>query len=222
MLSYKRLYRVKDILIRLAFRDRHSLEVKEENCEMNHLDLKRTFFDVVRQHEFASPLREAALTEDLAAWTKYLTTATIRTCEDMGWQAAAKGQRLQFLPEARNEYLTIDVMAFSSSSSSTRWPFPIAAFELENSKNPDRIAYSFWKLLCLRVPLRVIFCYRHDSSQGNTIVRFLQQEVLSPLGTPPEGETLVVVGSRDESSAFPYGFFRWWRLNLSTISFNVI
>jgi hypothetical protein len=189
---------------------------------MNHMDLKRAFFDVTRQHEFASPLREAALSEDMSAWTKHLTAATIRTCEKMSWKAAAKGQRLQFLPEARNEYLTIDVMAFASSSTSTRWPFPIAAFELENSKNQDRIAYSFWKLLCLRVPLRVLFCYRHDSSEGDSIARFLRQEVLSFIDHLPEGDTMVVVGSRDESSAFPYGFFRWWLLNRSTISFNVI
>lgn len=189
---------------------------------MNQLDLKRTFFNIVRQHEFASPLREAAISEDLAAWTRHLTVATITTCEEMGWKAAAKGQRLQFLPEARNEYLTIDVMAFSSSPASTRWPFPIAAFELENSKNLDRIANSFWKLLCMRVPFRVLFCYRHDSSEGNAVLRFLHQEVLSPLNVSLEGETLVVVGSRGESSAFPYGFFRWWQLNPSTISFNVI
>jgi hypothetical protein len=190
--------------------------------DMSHLDLKRAFFEVLRQHEFASPLREAALSEDLAAWTKHLTAATIRTCEEMSWKAASKGRRLQFLPEARNEYLTIDVMAFSSSPTLTRWPFPIAAFELENSKNSDRIAYSFWKHLCLRVPLRVLFCYRHDSSEGNAVLRFLQQEVLSSLNGSPEGETLVVVGSRSESSAFPYGFFRWWQLNPSTTSFNVI
>ena len=197
--------------------------MKEKICDMSPLYLKRAFFEVLRQHEFASQMREAALSEDLAAWTKHLTAATIRTCDEMSWKAAAKGQRLQFLPEARNEYLTIDVMAFSSSTTAlTRWPFPIAAFELENSKNLDRIAYSFWKLLCLRMPLRVLFCYRHDSSEGNAVIHFLQQEVLSSINMSPEGETLVVVGSRGESSAFPYGFFRWWQLNPSTISFNVI
>jgi len=189
---------------------------------MNPLELKRTFFSTIQQHEFASPLREAAISEDLAAWTRHLTAATSRTCEDLGWRAAAKGQRLQFLPEARNEYLTIDVMAFPSDLASIRWPFPIAAFELENSKKTDRIAYSLWKLLCLRVPLRVLFCYRHESSEGDSTVRFLWHEVLSSLDKPPEGDTLVVVGSRDDSSAFPYGFFHWWQLNPSTISFNVI
>lgn len=28
-----------------------------------------------------------------------------------------------------------------------------------------------------------------------------------------DGETLVIVGSRNEAELFPYGFFRWWRLN---------
>jgi hypothetical protein len=27
------------------------------------------------------------------------------------------------------------------------------------------------------------------------------------------GETLVVVGSRNEASTFPYGFFQGWKLN---------
>ena len=68
---------------------------------MNSLDLKRAFFDTVKQYEFASPLREAALNEDLASWTRHLTSAVIKTSQSLGWQAAAKGQKLHFLPEAR-------------------------------------------------------------------------------------------------------------------------
>ncbi len=186
--------------------------------DMRYLDLKRAFFDTVKQHEFASPLEKAALEEDMATWTRYLTQAVIKTCQSLGWQAAAKGQRLHFLPEARNEYLTIDVMAFPKTP--VRWPLPVAAFELENSR--DRIAYSFWKLLCLRVPIRVLFCYRQDSSEGDSLIRMLQEEILQPMNTPPEGDTLLVVGSRDESAVFPYGFFRWWRLYPNTARFNVI
>jgi len=185
---------------------------------MNGVDLKRTFFDTVRQHEFASPLEEAALAVDMAAWTRHLTLAVIKTCQSLGWQAAAKGQRLHSLPEARNEYLTIDVMAFPKTQ--VRWPLPVAAFELEN--NRDRIAYSFWKLLCLRVPIRVLFCYRQDSSEGDSLIRMLQDEVLQSMSSPTEGDTLLVIGSRDESSVFPYGFFRWWHLDPNTARFNVI
>jgi len=186
--------------------------------DMNQVDLKRAFFDTIRQHKFAQPLREAILSEDLAAWTKHLTAATIKTCEEIGWQAAARGQKLHVLPEARYEYLTIDVMAFPKTSA--RWPLPVAAFELENSR--DRTAYSFWKLLCLRVPLRVLFCYCQNPSDRDELMRLLQDEILRPQGTPPEGDILLVVGSRAESSSFPYGFFRWWHLDPNTITFNVI
>ncbi len=191
---------------------------QEEYGDMNSIDLKRAFFDTVKQHEFASPLREAALAEDMAAWTRHLTSAVIKSCQIIGWQAAAKGQRLHFLPEARNEYLTIDVMAFPQTSVS--WPLPVAAFELEN--NRDRIAYSFWKLLCLRISFRVLFCYRKEALERDSLIRMLQEDVLRSMNTPPEGDTLLVIGSRDESSVFPYGFFRWWHLNPNTVSFNVI
>jgi hypothetical protein len=73
---------------------------------MNSIDLKRAFFNTVRQHEFALPLEKAALAGDMASWTRHLTLAVIKTCQSLGWQAAAKGQRLDYLPEARNEYLT--------------------------------------------------------------------------------------------------------------------
>jgi hypothetical protein len=50
----------------------------------------------------------------------------------------------------------------------------------------------------------------------------LHEAVLPPMKTLPEGDTLLVIGSRDESSVFPYGFFRWWHLNPNTARFNVI
>ena len=36
------------------------------------------------------------------------------------------------------------------------------------------------------------------------------------------GETLVVVGSRDESATFPYGFFKWWKLDTNTGTFRLL
>lgn len=32
--------------------------------------------------------------------------------------------------------------------------------ELENSRDSERIAYSLWKVLCVRAELRIVFCYR--------------------------------------------------------------
>jgi hypothetical protein len=37
-----------------------------------------------------------------------------------------------------------------------------------------------------------------------------------------EGETIVVVGCRDESAFFPYGFFKWWHLDPSTGTFSLM
>jgi hypothetical protein len=36
-----------------------------------------------------------------------------------------------------------------------------------------------------------------------------------------EGKTLVVVGSRNDSATFPYGFFKWWSLDINTGTFKL-
>jgi len=76
----------------------------------------------------------------------------------------------------------------------------------------------------VRAELRVVFCYRRSPAQGAPLVRFLQDEVMRAVPLADRialgGETLLVVGSRDESELFPYGFFRWWRLNTNTGSFE--
>lgn len=69
----------------------------------------------------------------------------------------------------------------------------------------------------MRVELRVVFCYRRNPELGAPLVRFLQNEIVQAMPLADRvglhGETLVVVGSRDEAALFPYGFFRWWRLD---------
>jgi hypothetical protein len=37
-----------------------------------------------------------------------------------------------------------------------------------------------------------------------------------------EGQTVVVVGCRDEAATFPYGFFKWWELENNTGKFEQI
>jgi len=97
-------------------------------------------------------------------------------------------------------------------------------FELENSRNDNRIAYSLWKVLCVRAELRAVFCYRRSPDQGASLVRYLQDAVVKTIPLAErvalDGETLVVVGSREESELFPYGFFRWWRLDVNTGRFE--
>jgi hypothetical protein len=180
--------------------------------------------EAARQSESASALRTAALDERLGLWTEELTRVVVNACEALGWQASAKGHRLELLPEPRSEYLSLDVVAFADGG--RKWRFPVAAVELENSPSGDRIAYSLWKVLCLRVDLRVVVCYRRNPQDGAAMVRLLRDDVVQAMTLQGrvnlEGETLVVVGSRDESATFPYGFFKWWRLDKNTGTFRLM
>lgn len=184
------------------------------------------FIQILRQHENATPLREAAHQENLGDWTKSLTDAVVKTCGSMGWQASSKGHRLRSLPVRRNEYLSLDLMAFSFSDGESGWKFPTAVMELENNLNDEVIAYSLWKLLCVRTDLRVVFCYRRRSEEGSSLIRYLGKEVVGALDLEDrsdlKGETMVVVGSRDDSMIFPHGFFKWWRLDNNTGTFRII
>jgi hypothetical protein len=183
----------------------------------------RSFMEVVQRHEASAPLRDAAVRGQLGRWTTSLTRVVVSTCEGVGWKAAAKGHRSDLLPVPREEYLALDVAAFEPAGD-RRWRFPIAVFELENSRADDPVAYSLWKVLCVRAALRVVFCYRRDAAEGVTLVRHLTEHVVRPMGIEERsqlgGETLVVVGSRNEAATFPYGFFKEWLLDTNTARFS--
>ena len=169
----------------------------------------------------ATPLKEAAVNAQLAAWTTCLTTAVVRSCEALGWQAAGKGHPLALLPQVGQEYLSIDVMAFPTGTSDRRapgrWPLPVAVFELENVRKQDRIAYSLWKVLCIRAGLRIVFAYRPDWEQSRAMVSAVSDDVIGGLPLEQlgglEGQTALVVGNRGEGETFPHGYFKWWLLN---------
>jgi hypothetical protein len=176
------------------------------------------FMDIVQKHESSTLLKDAAIRGKLGKWTTALTGVVCSTCESMGWKAAAKGNRSTLLPVARQEYLALDVVAFEAVGD-RRWRFPIADIELENSSEDDRVAYSLWKVLCTRAELRIVFCYRKDAAEGSTLVRHLTEQVAQAMGiqerTRIGGETMLIVGSRNESATFPYGFFKEWRFDMN-------
>jgi hypothetical protein len=177
------------------------------------------FFQGVQTHETTQPLREAALAGRLGDWTASLTTAVVQSCKELGWAAAARGHLVDVLPVPRNEYLALDVMAFQASAGS-RWPLPVAAFELENSPDNDRVAYALWKLLCTRVPLRVLFAYRRESAEGAVLAGYLADNVVGSLSIAERmqigGDTLILIGNRAEGETFPYGYFKEWVLDTNT------
>lgn len=185
-------------------------------------DWRDEFFKTVLFEEFSEPLKESSLKGNLKNWTKLLTEVVVSVCEKHNWVAAAKGHRLKMMPESREEYLGIDVMAFEKSESP--WLFPQAAIELENSTQDNKVSYSLWKVLNVRANLRIVFCYRPEAIRGTQLVNYLNSQVINSLGierrTDLEGETLMVVGYRNQAETFPYSFFKWWILNINTGQFE--
>lgn len=181
------------------------------------------FMETVKAHEASTALREAAARGELKHWTQALTGIVVSTFLAMGWRGAAREHRSDLLPVARSEYLALDIVAFEAAGD-RRWRFPVSVFELENSPIDDLVAYSLWKVLCVRASLRVVFCYRQDASSGAELVRHLADEVVQSMGIPTRsglgGETLLVVGSRSETATFPYGFFKDWTLDANTARFR--
>src|SRR2546421_8553597 len=112
--------------------------------------------DTLRSSDRREPLREAAVNDDLMTWTRLMTAAVAEACKAMGWVVAAKGHKLDLLPQAGQEYLSLDGMAFepARAMNGARWHWPIAVFELENKHTDDRTAYSLWKVLNVAAPLR--------------------------------------------------------------------
>jgi hypothetical protein len=179
---------------------------------------RSAFADRLGQQSIADRLKAASLAEDLRTWTNELTTAVVQSCERVGWLAAAKWNPCRRLPKGGQEYLGVDVMAFPSAADVTcRWPMPLAAFELENARRDDRVAYSLWKVLCIRTALRVVFAYRPDWERSRQLVSAVERDVIG--GLDPEqrisldGQTVLVVGNRGEGETFPWGYFKFWMLD---------
>lgn len=183
---------------------------------------RQEFLAVIRGDEAAESLKQSALAGRLGEWTRALTTVAVRTCQRMGWPASGKANKLNLLPVQRSEYLALDVMAFADGPK--RWRYPKAVIELENNPSLDFIAYSLWKVLAVRADLRLVFCYRRSPELAAALVKHLREEVIGAMGLTGrvalDGETVLVIGSRSESTTFPDGFFHWWRLNTNIGTFE--
>jgi len=182
----------------------------------------QAFLNILKEHDVATSLKDAAIKGSMGKWTKILTTAVIKSCKDLGWVACAKDHVSEFLPISRGEYLGLDVMAFKQDKkiaqgiNKLEWSFPFAVFELENRIENRYIEYSMWKVICTRANLRVVLCYRKEPQEASTLIREIQDSVFKNL-KPDEFKsfenTMLVVGSRNKSDTFPYGFFKEWVLD---------
>lgn len=188
---------------------------------------RTAFLRTIEPAEVASPLRENAVPGKLANWTSHLTGAVVASCEALGLRSAAKGHPLDLLAESRQEYMGLDVTAFlPNAAKMDSWSYPLAAFELENSPSDDRVAYSIWKVASVRSVLGVVFAYRNTWDEAAALVRTLAKAV--PIGFAPgqhwahrsESEIILVMGSRSDNEAFPWGYFKFWSFNRNTRLFE--
>lgn len=184
----------------------------------------KSFYRLVENDTTTSnSLRIASVERDYARWTEALTSLVAQSLSDIGCSIAAKQHPCHVQPVVRQEYLSLDLMAFFNSES--HWSFPIAVVELENSQQDDIVAYALWKVLCIRDSLRVVFCYRGDRTLVPKLIRSLEKDVVSSLPISVRKQlnrdTLVFVGSRSESETYPYGFFQAWRLNTNVGKFEI-
>ena len=179
-------------------------------------------YRILESPDSGTPLREAALAGSLGDWTRHLTGAVVTACGAMGWRAAAKGFLGQVLPISRSEYLGLDVIALPELGA--RWPFPVAVFELENSKDDHLVGYSLWKVLCVRAALRVVFAYRRDVEEGTALVGRLAETVIGGLAITDRvaipGETALIVGNRGGRRPFPTATSKAWTLDTNTGRFD--
>ncbi len=181
------------------------------------------FFNVLEASKSeADLLQQASLAGDLLNWTASITSIVAESFNSLGMTVAAKGFQGNRLPVRRSEYLGQDVMGFSKEGGV--WPAPLAVCELENSATDDFVAYSLWKVLSVRCQLRIVFCYRPMEAEGPELVSSLTKDVIGSMSvaerTALPGETVLVVGSRNESATFPFGFFQAWKLNTNTGRFE--
>jgi hypothetical protein len=173
-------------------------------------------------HDVSADLRDASISRELRRWTIALTRVVVRSMEALDLTAAARQNAGTALPLAQQEYLGQDVMAFRPGPRG--WRFPIIVAELENAPDDRRVAYSLWKTLCIRCELRIVFCYRPEPTDAAELLAVLAGDVVRELPISDrarlDGETIVVVGSRDEAATFPNGFFQAWKLNTNTGRFE--
>jgi hypothetical protein len=177
---------------------------------MSHADdLSSDFLTAFRNllesdRNLADNLKGAADGNILRPWTELLTTSVARACGRLGWKVAAKGVARSPLPFPRFECLGLDATAFKAG---TGWRPAIAAFEFENARAFDTVAYALWKLVNVRTRLAGLFCFRRDPGEIAAFIARLANEVMEPL-PQPIGALVVVVGTRSAAETFPDGYFR--------------
>lgn len=81
-----------------------------------------------------------------------------------------------------------------------------------------------WQKTFLQTIQQQPICLRlQQAAQNETLADWTTHLTTAVVGLIQiNGETLIVVGSRDESVHFPYGYLKWWRLEKQSRRFRVV
>ena len=164
-------------------------------------------------------------------WTSFMqgvmnTVADMMNCEVTHLRPKDKARS--------GEYLSIDAFFVDKEAFQNKAvdydPFvlPRAIVELENSYNINKISYCLWKILCVRVPIRVLICYQSNSGKVKELRQHLEKVVQDgQLMKDDNGDLLVIIGDESVKNYKSYfddffSVFEWQNNKLEIITRRVL
>ena len=93
---------------------------------------------------------------------------------------------------------------------------PKAIIEHENNYDKEKIAYCFWKLLCVRSPIRVLICYQKEQGGVGDLIKYLQMvEWNGSLTRGDTGDFILIIGDESTEGLKPSDYFTVyeWQIN---------
>ena len=150
-------------------------------------------------------------------WTTFMKRVLRRQARRMGCHVAMHyhtGPRF-----VSREYLAVDAQFFALQDWGQRTPGrrngppftrPKVAVELENCADWRVISFAAWKVLLLRVPVRVVIAYQQTAQRIQDLVQHLERQIATS-GIPPEPDTALFILLGDES-LLSSSWKRYWHI----------
>ena len=153
------------------------------------LDFARGFF------EKEPTTRAAGNPETTRAWTEHITKTVSAVIADMGYFVASKWSKDGF---NRSEYMNLDAIGMEHGTQpyqirKKRVEFPMPSITVEIESDPNKNLYDYWKLLCVRSRLRVLFIHLRCEADRHVALNVLGQ-LRQQHHAVVEGDDLLFVG----------------------------
>ena len=162
-------------------------------------------------------------------WTDFMRSIMDGVARKMNCHVA-RLRREKEKEKDSGEYLNIDAVfidnakyglikeyGFIEKEEESEWdPFvlPRAVVELENSYDIKKTSYCLWKILCVRVPIKVLICYQKTKDKVATLKQHLEDVIWrGSLMKGTDGDLLVIIGDESVGEEAPwreyFTIFEW-------------